>query len=194
MRSSGTVLLRRVPPRRRREGLTNYRKRLKLVKSGLPRLVIRRTNRYIIVQLTYSVAGGDKTVATVTSKDLLKHGWRDGLKNTPAAYLTGILAGVKAKKLGITKLVADLGLFPRSSRLYAVIKGVLDVGVEVPASEEVLPPEERLRGEHIKAYFDDISQQPERKTFTKVDREAYARLSEHVEEVKQRLLSEAEQA
>ena len=52
----------RAPPKRRRKGLTDYRKRLKLVKSGLPRFVVRKTNRYIIVQITESKAGGDKVL------------------------------------------------------------------------------------------------------------------------------------
>jgi large subunit ribosomal protein L18 len=41
----------RVPWRRRREGKTNYYKRLKLIRSGKPRLVVRRTNKYIIAQI-----------------------------------------------------------------------------------------------------------------------------------------------
>ncbi len=36
--------------RRRREGKTNYYKRREMIKSGLPRLVVRRTNRYVIAR------------------------------------------------------------------------------------------------------------------------------------------------
>ncbi len=184
------ALLKRTPPKRRRMGLTNYRKRLKLVKSNLPRLVVRRTNRYIIVQAVQSMAGGDRTLMTVVSNELRKLGWNGGLKNTPAAYLTGLLAGTKIRALGIKKLVADLGLFPKASRSYAVIKGVIDAGVIVPVSEEVLPPKERLKGTHIREYFEKTSQETFAKIFTKVDREAYSKLEEHVEEVKQKILSE----
>ncbi|MCS7136232.1 MAG: 50S ribosomal protein L18 [Nitrososphaerota archaeon] len=184
------ALLKRAPPKRRRMGLTNYRKRLKLVKSGLPRLVIRKTNRHIIVQAIQSMAGGDKTLTTAVSKELRKLGWNGGLKSTPAAYLTGLLAGMRIKALGIEKLVADLGLFSKASRLYAVIKGVMDAGVEVPVSEDVLPPEERLKGTHIRKYFEKISQQPSVKIFTKVDKGVYSKLEEHVEEIKQKILSE----
>jgi hypothetical protein len=59
----GTVILRRMKPRRRRAGLTDYRKRLKLVKSGLERLVVRRTNRRIIAMLVKSKAGGMKPLS-----------------------------------------------------------------------------------------------------------------------------------
>ncbi|MEM2781409.1 MAG: 50S ribosomal protein L18 [Nitrososphaerota archaeon] len=184
------ALLKRTPPKRRRMGLTNYRKRLKLIKSGLPRLVIRRTNRYVIVQAIQSLAGGDRTLTATVSKELRKLGWNGGLKNTPAAYLTGFLAGMKMRRLGIKKLVADLGLFSKASRLYAVIKGIIDAGIEVPVSEDVLPSEERLKGTHIREYFEKVSQEPFVKIFTKVDKEAYSKLEEHVEEVKQKILSE----
>lgn len=183
------ALFKRTPPKRRRLGLTNYRKRLKLVKSGLPRLVVRRTNRYIIVQAIQSMAGGDRTLTAALSKELRKLGWNGGLKNTPAAYLTGLLVGMKLKKLGIKKLVADLGLFPKASRSYAAIKGVIDAGVEVPVGEEVLPPEERIKGTHIREYFEKVSQEPFAKVFTKVDKETYSRLEEHFEEIKQKILS-----
>jgi len=186
---TSAALLKRTPPKRRRMGLTNYRKRLKLVKSGLPRLVIRRTNRYIIVQAVQSLYGGDRTLVTTVSKELRKLGWRGGLKNTPAAYLTGILAGTRMKALGIERLIADLGLFPKASRLYAVIKGVIDAGVEVPVGEGVLPPEDRIKGTHIRQYFERVSQSPSMKAFTKVDKDVYSRLEEHVEEIKQKILS-----
>jgi len=35
--------------RRRREGKTDYKARLNLLKSGLPRVIIRKTNNYIIL-------------------------------------------------------------------------------------------------------------------------------------------------
>ncbi|MEM2909701.1 MAG: 50S ribosomal protein L18 [Nitrososphaerota archaeon] len=187
---ASAALLKRTPPKRRRMVLTNYRKRLKLIKSGLPRLVIRRTNRYIIVQAVQSLSGGDRTLVTAISKELRKLGWRGGLKNTPAAYLTGVLVGTRIKALGVRELIADLGLFSKASRLYAVIKGVIDAGIEVPVSEEVLPSEERLKGAHIRQYFEKIPQEPFMKTFTKVDKEAYSRLEAHVEEIKQKILLE----
>ena len=37
---------------RRRKGVTNYRKRLALLKSGLPRAVVRFTNSKVMVQIS----------------------------------------------------------------------------------------------------------------------------------------------
>jgi len=189
-------MLKRLPPRRRREGLTDYRMRLKLVKSGLPRLVIRKTNRYIIVQVIKCREGGDETLLTVTSKKLLEYGWRGGLKNIPASYLTGLLAGIQAKKKGIGKAIVDIGLHKpvKGSRVFAAVKGFIDAGVDVPAGEEIFPDEERIRGSHISDYYRRIREEGlETRQFSKVG-EVYEELEKHFEEVKERILREAEEA
>jgi large subunit ribosomal protein L18 len=63
----------------------------------LPRLVVRKTNNQIIVQVIRSRLGGDETILTITSRKLRDYGWRASLKNTPAAYLTGLLAWAPSK-------------------------------------------------------------------------------------------------
>ncbi|MEO2154813.1 MAG: 50S ribosomal protein L18, partial [Nanoarchaeota archaeon] len=93
--------------RRRREGKTNYKKRLALIKSGKPRFVYRKTLTKIIGQVIEYDEKGDKTLVAVTSNELRNYGWKAGLKNTPAAYLTGLLLGLKAKEKGITEGVFD---------------------------------------------------------------------------------------
>jgi large subunit ribosomal protein L18 len=167
----GTVILKRMKPRRRRAGLTDYRKRLKLVKSGLERLVVRRTNRRIIAMLVKSKAGGDETLVSATSDVLSKFGWKASFKSIPAAYLTGFLLGKKALEKEVEKAIVDFGVHRsvKGSRLYAVVKGVLDAGVEVPVDEEMLVPEERLYGEHISNYFRQVSQNPASPQFRKTD-------------------------
>ncbi len=183
-------ILKRRLPRRRRQGLTDYRVRLKLVKSGLPRLVIRKSNRYITVQVIESRAGGDKTLLTVTSKHLLKYGWKASTKNLPAAYLTGFLAGLIAKKKGVEKAIVDLGLYTPVtwSRLFAAVKGFRDAGIDVPVSEEKLPNEERIKGTHIQEYFQMIKEKNiETTQFSKSPEEVYNMLTKHFEEVKERI-------
>jgi len=185
-------MLKRMPPRRRRLGLTDYRARYKLVKSGLPRLVVRKTNRYIIVQVVKSREGGDETLLTVTSKKLADYGWRAGFKNLPAAYLTGLLAGSLAKEKEVGRVIVDIG-FQRpvkGSRIFAAVKGFIDAGVEVPASEEIFPEEERLRGSHIREYFEALrSEAQETAQFRKASEDVYSKLEKHFEEVKERILS-----
>ncbi len=144
--------------RRRREGKTNYKKRLALLKSGKLRVVIRRTNRYIIVQFMKFKPEGDEVVAQAYSKELNKFGWIYGSKNLPAAYLTGYLAGLRAKSKGINETVLDIGRFPstKGSKIYAALKGVLDAGIEVPHSPDILPSEERIKGEHIASWASSL--------------------------------------
>jgi len=180
----------RMPPRRRRERLTDYRQRLKLVKSGQPRLVVRRTNRYIIAQFIQSKAAGDKTITTVTSKKLAEYGWKGSFKNMAAAYLTGLLAGHLARAAGITDAVVDLGLYTpvSGSRLFAVVKGASDAGLTIPYDEDVIPSEERLKGEHIRKYFEMISASPKAPQFSRSDPAFYLSIGDMVEKVKKRIM------
>ena len=72
-----------------------------MLKSNKPRLVIRKTNRYILAQIVESEIAQDKTIIKVSSKDLLQKGWpeenKGSLKSLPASYLTGFLIGSLAK-------------------------------------------------------------------------------------------------
>jgi large subunit ribosomal protein L18 len=137
--------------RRRRTGQTDYTRRLRLLKGRTTRLVVRRSNRAITVQFVDYDPTGDVIRATATSRDLKAHGWDTSLGSTPAAYLTGLLAGQRARKAGVQGAILDLGLQEPTpgGRLYAALKGVVDAGVEVPHSDDVLPEESRLQGEHL---------------------------------------------
>ena len=139
-----------MPFKRRRENKTNYRKRLALLKSKKTRLVIRRSLSNISVQFINFMPNGDQTLAEANSTELKKLGWnRTG--NVPASYLTGLLAGKKAKNKKVEEAVLDMGLqiSTKGSRIYAALKGVLDSGIKVPCSEEILPSEDRIKGKHI---------------------------------------------
>ncbi len=182
------AVLKRIPPGRRREGITDYRARLKLIKSGKARLVVRRTNRYVIVQLVEPRSGGDRTVLTVTSRALARYGWRAGTKNTPAAYLTGYLAGKLAVERGYTEAIADIGMRTPSkgARVFAAIKGAIDAGLRVPASEEIFPDEERIRGEVIADYLRSLGDEAGER-FSASDPELLKDLPSHFEEVLERI-------
>jgi large subunit ribosomal protein L18 len=141
----------KVRPKRRRQGKTDYKARLALLKSGLPRLVVRKTNKYIITQIVKSKEAKDFTSIYANSRELAKLGWKFSFKNLPAAYLTGLLIGKKALSKKIDKVVLDQGLVPstRESKIYAVIRGALDSGLKVACSEKILPSEDRISGKHI---------------------------------------------
>ncbi len=141
----------RVKKRRRREGKTDYRKRLALLKSGMIRLVVRRTNTRLIIQFVEYQEDGDRVLLTVTSDMLKQYGWNRSYKSIPAAYLAGYMAGKKAIEKGIEEAILDIGMHyaHKGSRLFAVLKGVLDAGIYVPHGEDIFPDEDRLMGKHI---------------------------------------------
>jgi len=139
-----------VPHRRRREGKTDYRLRLSLLKSGKPRLVVRKSSKNIVCQIVQYDKGGDKVAASADSRNLKKYGWNGHCGNLPAAYLTGLLCGTNAKKAGVKDAIFDIGLYAsvKGSRLYAALKGAVDSGLSIPHSEEALPKQERIEGRH----------------------------------------------
>ena len=153
--------------RRRREQKTDYRKRLGLVKSDRVRLVIRKSLDNIRVQFVEYKPSGDSTLASAVSSELKKLGWSNSSGNLPASYLTGYLAGKKALNKNIKDAILDMGLqtSTKGSRIYAALKGVLDAGVNIPHSKEILPEEKRIKGthinEHISKHLDDVKRKIE---------------------------------
>jgi len=143
-----------VPFRRRREGKTDYYQRTRLVVADVPRMVVRKTNRHIIVQLVTAEMDGDRTLVAANSKELEQYGYKGSTSNTPAAYLTGMLFAVKAKKAQQDSAILDIGLNRATpgARVFAALKGAVDAGLDIPYGEEILPSEDRLKGAHIAAY------------------------------------------
>lgn len=143
-----------VPMRRRREGRTDYHQRLRLLKSGKPRLVARVSNEHVRAQVVMIGPEGDRTVASAFSGELEAYGWEAPTANTPAAYLTGFLVGRRALDAGIEEAVLDIGLHDASpgSKVFAVQEGAVDAGLDSPHNELVFPEWERTRGEHIAEY------------------------------------------
>lgn len=137
--------------RRRRKGLTDYGTRLGLLKSEKPRLVVRKTNRYVIVHVSAFDSKGDRTLAHATSQQLKDYGF-DGKCNTPSAYLTGFLVGRMAKAAGVAAVNLDIGLHTstQGSLVFSALKGAMDAGVESNLDEDKLAAPERMNGAHLK--------------------------------------------
>ncbi len=146
----------KINKRRRREFKTDYLKRIKLLKSGSPRLVFRRTNSYLIVQYVISKEAKDKIVFGTTSKKLLSLGWPKessrSLKSIPASYLLGLFIGKKIKDEKLSEPIIDFGMIRMipKTKTYAFIKGLNDGGVNIACKKEFFPEEERIRGEKLK--------------------------------------------
>lgn len=142
-----------LPLKRRREGKTNYRKRLALLKSGKPRVVIRKSNKYITLQLVEFDSKNFKEITRFSfiSKKLENFGWKYAKNNLPASYLSGLAFGLICKKNGISEGILDLGLnrVTKGNRIFSALLGCIDAGLKIPHSEKNLPSEERVKGAHI---------------------------------------------
>ena len=149
-----------VPYRRKREGKTNYAKRIKLVASGKPRLVVRKTLSKLMVQIVEFGQKGDIIKMGVDSTELLKHGWKGSVKNVPAAYLTGYMLAKKAVKNKIHEAVLDIGFntSTKGCKVFAALNGAIDGGLKVPSSEEIFPSKDRIEGKHIKNFSNKVEE------------------------------------
>lgn len=161
----------KLPKRRRREHKTNYGKRFGLLKSESPRIVFRKTNKYLVGQYVTSEEAQDKVIFGINSKDLVNYGWPEGskgsLKSTTASYLTGYLIGKKILSQKLEKPIVDFGMIKmlHKSKVYGFIKGLIDSGIEVNCKEEAFPEESRIKGEHMKNKipFDEIKSKIDKK-------------------------------
>ena len=137
--------------KRRKEEKTDYKLRLRLLKSGKSRLVIRRSLKNILLQIVNSENAKDKVIISCHSRELKKLGWDYNLGNIPSAYLTGSLLGKKALKNNIKEAILDMGLQKSvvKSRIYSALKGCIDNGLKIEHNPKIFPPEERIKGLHI---------------------------------------------
>lgn len=183
--------------RRKRKGKTDYRSRLRSLRSGKPRLVARISLKHVTAQFVRATPSGDLTLASAHSKELEKLGWKGYTANTPAAYLVGLLCGYRALKAGAKECALDIGMHNPivQVKVFTVLKGALDAGLQIPHGEGVLPSDERIRGEHIAQYAAKLKEKDEksyRKQFS-----AYLQcglspeqLPEHFNEIKRAIITQ----
>ncbi|MEM7819828.1 MAG: 50S ribosomal protein L18 [Candidatus Aenigmatarchaeota archaeon] len=182
--------------RRRREFKTDYRQRLGLLKSGKPRLVIRRFTNNIRIQIVKYEPHGDKTLIDEMTKNLRKFGWKGHCGNTPAAYLAGLIVGLKAAQKDIDSAVLDIGLHTstKGSLIYAAALGAKDAGLKINLNNNIVPDIKRISGLHISNYAKLLKKDKEKyaKQFSQYIKNGLdpEKLPEHFEEVKKNILKE----
>ncbi|PPD77092.1 hypothetical protein GOBAR_DD25975 [Gossypium barbadense] len=197
--------------KRRREGKTDYRARIRLInqdknKYNTPkyRLVARFTNKDIVAQIIHASISGDIVLAAAYSHELPHYGLEVGLTNYAAAYCVGLLlarrvlkqlemdteyeGNVEATGDDFTvepaesrrpfRALLDVGLVRTTTgnRVFSVLKGALDGGVDIPHSEKrfagfnkdskQLDPEvhrKYIYGGHVAAYMKNLMEdEPEK--------------------------------
>ncbi|MGY4884225.1 MAG: 50S ribosomal protein L18 [Nanobdellota archaeon] len=146
----------RTQKRRRKENRTDYLKRLKLLKGEKPRIVFRKTNKFIISEYVKSKEAQDSIVFGFDSRKLNEYGWpknaQGSLKSTTAAYLSGYLVGKNIIKQKLETPILDVGMNRtiHKNKIYAFLKGLIDSGIKIECKKEFFPEESRIKGEHLK--------------------------------------------
>ncbi|RCN31808.1 ribosomal L18p/L5e family protein [Ancylostoma caninum] len=166
------------------------------------RLIVRFTNKDVIAQIAYSKIEGDVIVASAYSHELPAFGIKVGLTNYAAGYATGLLLArrhLKNLQLDQTfkgqedvngefytveeedgrspfKAVLDVGLARTTTgcKVFAVMKGVADGGIEVPHSEnrffgydseskkyDAEAHRDRIFGKHVAEYMRSLKEEDE---------------------------------
>lgn len=161
------------------------------------RLVVRISLRHIRAQVVLADLPGDRTLASAFSKELPDWGWRAYTGNLPAAYLVGFLCGHRSKEADIEeKCVLDLDRHVPTpqAKIFGAVKGALDAGLSVLHGEEALPSDERVRGEHIARYAEELGAdnefyQDQFANYLENDL-APEKLPEHFEQVKREIIAQ----
>jgi len=132
--------------RRRRLGLTDYKKRLALLKSGLDRVVVRKSNNYFTISHVKYNSAGDKVVKSVTSKVLADFGVKKGFSNMASGYLIGFYFAKHLSPKG--EVVLDLGLRKPARKIMSVVRGLHEGGLKTNVNEEKLPNMELINSRY----------------------------------------------
>jgi len=167
------------------------------------RLVVRITNKDIIAQIAYARLQGDVIVSAAYAHELPSFGVPVGLTNYAAAYCTGLLIGRRIlNKFGLDSLYEgqvevdgdeyyeeadahekasfrcylDTGLARTSTgaRIFGVLKGAADAGLDIPHSPKRFPGfsegqldasvhKKHIFGGHVAEYMDTLSEEDEEK-------------------------------
>ena len=138
--------------RRIRERKTNYRKREKLLVGKKVFVTVNVSDQNISAQLIRPDLLGDKVMASVHSNELLSYGWKGSRKNIPSCYLVGLLLGKKCLQKKISSAILYIGKRHFTTKIAACLKGLSEAGLEMPFSENILPSEDRIQGNHIADY------------------------------------------
>ncbi|MBI4143691.1 50S ribosomal protein L18 [Candidatus Woesearchaeota archaeon] len=130
--------------RRKAENKTNYKKRLRLLLSRKPRLVVRKSNKNYTMQIIKYEPKGDKVISSASTTELKKYGWKGATSNTSAAYLAGYLL---AKKAGSIEAVPDIGMHAsvKGAGIFAALHGSKQGGIKINLNESILPDEKKIK-------------------------------------------------
>jgi len=170
------------------------------------RIIVRFTNKDIICQIAFAKIEGDETICAAYAHELPQFGLKVGLTNYAAAYCTGLLMARRLLKKfrldeiykgcekitgemynvediegkpGAFRAYLDVGLARTTTgaRIFGVLKGAVDGGIDIPHSDKRFPGydgeakeyhadvhRKHIFGQHVADYM---------KTLMEDDEEAY---------------------
>ncbi|KAG5394675.1 hypothetical protein IGI04_024638 [Brassica rapa subsp. trilocularis] len=131
--------------RRRRDGKTDYRARIRLInqdknKFNTPkyRYVVRFTNKDIVAQIVSATITGDIVLASAYAHELPRYGLKAGLTNYAAAYCTSLL--LARRVLQMLEMDAE---YEGNAEIRLILNkydnesvGALDGGLDIPHSDK----------------------------------------------------------
>jgi len=162
------------------------------------RLVVRFTNKDVIAQIAYSTLEGDRIVASAYAHELPKYGVKVGLTNYASSYATGLLLArrlltklnLAAAYVGQTnpdgaefhvepqaegarpfRAFLDVGLHRTTTgaRIFGVLKGAVDGGLDIPHSDRRFPGfadkldaevhRNYIFGKHVAEYMESLEEE-----------------------------------
>lgn len=124
-------------------------------------VTVKVSDQNVAAQVLKPTPTGDLVIASAHSRELEKQGWKGAHNNLPACYLTGMLVAKKALDKGVKDAVLYIGKDHFTSRVAACMKGIVDGGISMPVSEESLPEQERISGQHIADYAGTLKENQE---------------------------------
>jgi len=167
------------------------------------RLIVRISNKNVTAQIAYARIEGDMVISSAYAHELPKYGVNVGLTNYAACYCTGLLLARRTLAMfnladkyegqievdgemfavednetgpGAFRAHLDVGLARTTTgaKVFAVMKGVADGGIDVPHSEKRFPgydPEskelnagvlrEHIFGQHVANYMKSLLEENE---------------------------------
>lgn len=165
------------------------------------RLVVRFTNRDIIAQVVAATVTGDNVLTSAYAHELPRYGVKAGLTNYAAAYCVGLLCarrmlqklGLDEKYKGVEEVTGemfeieedddrrpfrallDVGIVNTTTghKVFAVMKGAVDGGLDVPHNEKRFPAytkdegfdaevlKSHIFGEHVQEYMNYLEEEDE---------------------------------
>ena len=145
--------------KRRRTGKTDYSKRKSMIISRSVILSIRISNKHSIFQFIEPKIVGDAIKSSGHSSQINKLGWKGSGKSLHGLYLTGYLAGKKAKSAGLDKAILYIGRreFHSGLKIVCALKGIIDAGISVPVDKDILPDDEKFKTDTVQKIIDEIS-------------------------------------